>query len=144
MPLRPLRPLHLRQFSTGIPVGSNFPLALPKGFNYNSGSVVYSDGKSVTPQSSENAVPVHNPATEELLQSIDCASPETVKAAIADAGNIFKSGQWSRAQPTERFKVLNKISSLLRQQNKELAACTPLENGLRKWRHYRLADQYER
>lgn len=114
-----LRTLRLRQFSNQ---SAKFPFCLPKDFSFIPSSIVYSNGKQLVPESSTGSVPVYNPATEELLQSIDCASPDTVKSTITDAQNVFTSGQWSRAEPTERFRVLNRIAEILRQQNKELAA----------------------
>ena len=115
-----------RQFSTTTLVRNPFPLPLPKNFSFTASSVIYSNGQRVVPDDpSPTSIPVHNPATEELLQCVDCASPKTVKSAITDAQRLFRSGQWSRAEPTERFHVLNKIAALLREQNKELAACNP-------------------
>ena len=119
-----LRRTALRPFCSQSARRNQFSLPLPKDFNFSSTSVIYSNGRQLTPESPATSIEVHNPATEELLQTIHCASPQTVQSAITDANNVFKSGEWSRAEPTQRYQVLNNVAHLLRQQNKELAART--------------------
>ena len=109
----------IRLQSTGK---GSFPLDLPRDFAFTPHSIVYSNGHQTIPSASSNSIPVQNPATEEIIQSIDCASPETVTSSITDAQRVFDSGVWSRADPTNRFHVLNNVASLLRLHSKELAA----------------------
>jgi acyl-CoA reductase-like NAD-dependent aldehyde dehydrogenase len=52
-----------------------------------------------------------------------------VNSAVYDAHRVFTSGVWSRADPTERFRVLSRIAMLLRENAAELAARTVLLGG---------------
>jgi len=114
------------RFSSTTAVGKgSFPLKLPSDFKFTSHSIVYSNGHPTVPVVSPKSIPIQNPATEEILQYIDCASPETVNSAVGDAHRIFKSGEWSRADPNHRFQVLTRTANLLREHSQELAACTP-------------------
>jgi len=107
--------------TTAIGKGS-FPLKLPSDFKFTSHSIVYSNGHPTVPGTSPKSIPIQNPATEEILQYIDCASPETVNSAIGDAHRVFKSGEWSRTDPNLRLQVLTRTANLLREHAEELAA----------------------
>ena len=111
------------RFRSTAAVGKgSFPLNLPSDFKFTSHSIVYSNGHQTVPDPAPKSIPIQNPATEEILQYIDCASPETVNSAIGDAHNVFQSGEWSRADPNHRFQVLTRAANLLRENAPELAA----------------------
>ena len=110
--------------STSTGKGS-FPLDLPRDFKFVQHSITYSNGHEAVPDYNPKSIPVQNPATQEILQSIDCASPDTIESSITDAYRIFKSGVWSRADPTERLHVLSRTADLLRQYARELASRIP-------------------
>ena len=113
----------LRSISASVGKGA-FPLDLPRDFNYTSHSITYSNEHQTIPDSTGRSIPVENPATEEVLQFIDCASPETINSSITDAHRIFTSRIWSGTDSTDRFHVLSGIGQLLRSRARELAACT--------------------
>ena len=113
----------IRLYSSEAGKGS-FPLDLPQNFQFTPHSVTYSSGHQTIPESPSRSIPIQNPATQEILQSIDCATPDTISSSINDAHRIFTSGVWSRADPTHRFQVLSRIAGLLRQHAKELASRT--------------------
>lgn len=115
----------IRFQSTAVGKGS-FPLDLPKDFQFIPHSITYSNGHQTVPDSTSKSIPIQNPATQETLQSIDCASSETISSSINDAHRIFSSGVWSKADPTDRFHVLSRIANLLRQHSKELASRTSI------------------
>jgi Aldehyde dehydrogenase family len=117
------------RFYSSLGKGS-FPLALPRDFEFTPHSITFSNGHLAAPSNATTTLPVVNPATEQVLQNIQIASAETVDAAINDAQHVFTSGVWSRADATERFRVLTRIASILRENAAELAARTvPIGNG---------------
>jgi hypothetical protein len=106
-----------------ISVGKrSFPLDLPPEFEFTSHSITYSNGHRTIPDRTTKTIPVQNPATQETLQYIECASPETISSSITDAQRIFTSGVWSQATASRRLHVLSEIAHLLRKHAKELAA----------------------
>jgi hypothetical protein len=124
--LRPQRSLRLHRqcmrLQSTSPGKGSFPLDLPPNFQFASHSIVYSSGHQTIPSPTPSStIPILNPATEETLLSIDIASPETVEASITDAHEVFISGKWSRADPTDRFHVMNRIARLLRTHGETLA-----------------------
>jgi hypothetical protein len=123
--LSKLKPPSRHRFYSSPGKGS-FPLALPKDFEFAPHSITFSNGHLTTASNAATTLPVLNPATEQILQTIQIASTENVDASINDAHRVFTSGVWSRADPTERFRVLTRIESLLRENATELAARTAL------------------
>ena len=111
---------------SSYPSKGSFPLDLPQDFEFNPRSVIYSEGH-LQAQSAHipTTLAVCNPATEETLIQIEVASKNDIETSIDDAQNIFTSGVWSRADPTERFLVLNQVAALLRKHSNELAARIP-------------------
>ena len=110
----------LRYYSSAVGKGS-FPLDLPQDFQFTPHSITYYNGHPTIPDSTSRSIPIQNPATQEILQYIDCAAPETICSSVREGHRIFTSGIWSRADPTHRFRILSKIAELLRQHAKELA-----------------------
>lgn len=103
-----------------------FPLELPRNFNFSPSSVTYFP-EAVTPDSNRNGaaektIPVENPATEEIIQNINCASPQTIDDSINYAHEVFTNGAWCGLPLTTRYQTLRNISNLLRESRKALAA----------------------
>jgi betaine-aldehyde dehydrogenase len=68
-----------------------------------------------------------NPATGEVICSVQVAGAEDVEAAVASAHEGF--GKWSRMSGTERGRVLNKAQRILRDRNRDLAILEVLDTG---------------
>jgi aldehyde dehydrogenase (NAD+) len=83
------------------------------------------DGSFVTGQGS--ALPVENPATEEVIASVRQASLEQLDGAVASARRAFESGVWRDAQL--RKNVLLRMADLLEQQAAKFSAVLVQESG---------------
>jgi acyl-CoA reductase-like NAD-dependent aldehyde dehydrogenase len=67
-----------------------------------------------TYQASESErISIINPATEQLIGTIDSTCSETVNSVIACSLRNFESGIWSRTDASTRFAVLSKAANLL-------------------------------
>ena len=118
--------LSIRLLSSRSAVGKgSFPLELPSDFEFVPYSITYSNRHQTVPVSSPKFFAIQNPATQEVLQVMDCASPETVSSAITDAHRVFTEGVWCLKDLAHRFLVLVRIAMLLNRHGKELAARTP-------------------
>src|SRR5579859_7852392 len=91
---------------------ASFPLQLPKHFQFNSSSVTYHQGRQSAPEHNARSIPVENPATEEVIHSITCASEKTIDDAINHAHDLFTAGTWSRLPLTTRYQTLLNIANL--------------------------------
>ena len=58
-------------------------------------------------------MPTLNPATGEILTSIQTASPEDVDLAVDRARTAFEQGHWSRTHPSERKDMLIRLCKLI-------------------------------
>jgi betaine-aldehyde dehydrogenase len=79
------------------------------------------DGGRV-PARSEETTPVVNPATGKILARVAAAGPDDVDAAVAAAKRSFELGDWRRAKPAERARVLLRLAERIRAEEDELAA----------------------
>jgi betaine-aldehyde dehydrogenase len=79
------------------------------------------DGERVPARSGRSA-PVIEPATGAPLADVAQAGPEDVDAAVAAARRAWESGEWRRATPMERAKVLLRLAERIRAAAPELAA----------------------
>src|SRR5438045_65553 len=61
------------------------------------------------------------PATGERLASIPQMNADDVDRAVRAAANAFASGPWRRMNTRERGRVLQRLSTLIRQNAAELA-----------------------
>lgn len=94
-------------------------LELPQG--------VFIDGKTLTPQGeSFEAV---NPATGRRLAALPVCDEAVVDEAVRKAREAFESGVWSRMDPTERKKILIRLTRLMRREYHELAVMESLDSG---------------
>jgi betaine-aldehyde dehydrogenase len=79
------------------------------------------DGRRV-PARSEKSVEVLNPATGEVLAEVAQADAADIDAAVAAAKRSFESGDWRRATPAERARVLLRLAERIRVEEEDLAA----------------------
>ncbi|KAI6034446.1 aldehyde dehydrogenase domain-containing protein [Pisolithus microcarpus] len=72
---------------------------------------------------------VRNPATGEIISSIEPPASDAVDAAIKSAHRVYESGVWSTASPLSRSNVLSKLAQLLEDRVPELARIETLQTG---------------
>ncbi|WP_299621957.1 betaine-aldehyde dehydrogenase [Pelagibius sp.] len=68
-----------------------------------------------------------NPATGEVICTVQQAGPEDVEAAVASAQEGF--ARWSAMAGSERGRILGEAARLLRARNDELAELEVIDNG---------------
>ena len=68
-----------------------------------------------------------NPATGEVITSVQHAGPEDVDRAVASARTGFEA--WREMSGAERGRILNRAAALLRERNEELARLEVLDTG---------------
>ncbi len=78
------------------------------------------DGEQVSARSEESTA-VLNPATGEVLAQVAQAGPEDIDAAVAAARRSFERGDWRRAAPAERARVLLRLAERIRAAADDLA-----------------------
>jgi betaine-aldehyde dehydrogenase len=79
------------------------------------------DGERVPARSGRSA-PILEPATGASLAGVAQAGPEDVDVAVAAARRAWETGEWRRATPMERAKVLLRLAERIRAAAPELAA----------------------
>jgi acyl-CoA reductase-like NAD-dependent aldehyde dehydrogenase len=79
--------------------------------------------------SMKDRIPVIDPATEELIATIDSTPREAVNSVIDSSLQNFSSGVWSQADASARFAVLSKAASLLRSQMAEFITLETQQTG---------------
>ena len=89
-------------------------------------TALYIDGKLVAATSGET-FNSYNPATGELLATVQQASLSDVDAAVASAERGFAI--WSQMSGTERGRILLRAVAILRERNDELAMLEVLDTG---------------
>lgn len=72
---------------------------------------------------------VINPASEEVITSAARGDAADIERAVAAAKQAFESGEWSRAKPSFRRKVLFKAADLIEARSAEIVALQTLEMG---------------
>ena len=70
-----------------------------------------------------------NPATGRPIASIASCDAADVERAVKSARRVFDAGDWSRAAPLERKKVLQRFSTLILEHREELALLESLNVG---------------
>lgn len=85
------------------------------------------DGSHTQP--AKDTIEVSNPATEEVIASIDATSLESCNDIVSKSLNNFNSGQWSHADASSRFAVLAKAASLLRSRIPEFVQLEVEQTG---------------
>ncbi|ORB32278.1 aldehyde dehydrogenase family protein [Mycolicibacterium parafortuitum] len=89
---------------------------------------LYIDGAWTEGQGT-TAVPVLNPATEDVIAEVPEATPADVDAAVAAARRAFDDGPWPTMKPAERAKILGAMAEKLTRRRAELVELNIAEAG---------------
>ena len=84
------------------------------------------DGQWVSATKGET-IPVVDPATQEVIQTITRGTKEDVDQAVESAHRAFK--QWSKTSPTERGRILDRWHDLLNEHLEEVAGIEARDVG---------------
>ncbi len=76
---------------------------------------------------SQNRLPVHNPATDELLSEVADATVEEAVQAVGAAHGA--AGAWASTSPRERAEVLRRSFEIMTAEIEDCARLIVLENG---------------
>ncbi|RAL10535.1 aldehyde dehydrogenase [Aspergillus homomorphus CBS 101889] len=74
-------------------------------------------------------ITIINPATETAIATIDATPQETINEIIDTSLQTFRTGIWSRADPSDRFAVLSTAARLLRARIAEFIALETQQTG---------------
>ncbi|HAU03465.1 MAG TPA: methylmalonate-semialdehyde dehydrogenase (CoA acylating), partial [Pseudoalteromonas shioyasakiensis] len=80
-----------------------------------------------TQSSSSQLIDVINPANQEVLAQVPCATDAEMDAAIASAKETFKT--WKEVPISERARIMMKYAALLKENHDELATIICHELG---------------
>lgn len=72
-------------------------------------------------------LPLVNPATEEILGHVPCASKEDLDHALDASHRSFLT--WKKVTPAARWKVLNRAAELIEDRKVQIARTLTMENG---------------
>ncbi|MEU5565142.1 aldehyde dehydrogenase family protein [Micromonospora musae] len=86
----------------------------------------YLDGRWVTP-SGASPLPVHNPATEEVIATVPAGNATDVDRAVAAARAAFDG--WAATTPAQRAAHLDRLHAALSARADEIARTVALELG---------------
>ena len=70
-----------------------------------------------------------NPATGETVTTVAAGDADDVDRAVGAARRAFEAGEWSRADPADRKRVLLRLAELIREHGEELALLDSLDMG---------------
>ncbi|MEV6376205.1 aldehyde dehydrogenase family protein [Micromonospora musae] len=87
---------------------------------------LYLDGRWVTP-SGASPLPVHNPATEEVIATVPAGTAADVDRAVAAARAAFDG--WAATTPAQRAAHLDRLHAALSARADEIARTVALELG---------------
>jgi phenylacetaldehyde dehydrogenase len=79
--------------------------------------------------SSGKTFPSYNPATGEVLAKVAEGDREDIDRAVKAARKAFESGPWSHMTPSERGRLMWRLSDLIEQHLEEFAQLESLDNG---------------
>lgn len=74
-------------------------------------------------------LPTVNPATEEKICDVQCASVNDVDRAVKAAKRAFEEGEWSKISARERGQMLFRLADLMQQHKEELATIESIDSG---------------
>ncbi|NBX91076.1 MAG: aldehyde dehydrogenase family protein, partial [Betaproteobacteria bacterium] len=77
--------------------------------------------------SGARSLPVHNPATAQVMGQVACAETQDLAEAVAAAERGFEV--WRRTSAFERYKIMRKAAQLLRDRADLVARLMTLEQG---------------
>ena len=87
---------------------------------------LYIGGKWVRPHG-EGEIQVMNPTTEDIIGSVPIGNSDDVNHAVSAARSAFES--WSMSPIEDRIKILNDLSTALKELTEELAQTITAEVG---------------
>ena len=96
--------------------------------NLNFNNEAFIDGKFVKAQS-EKTFDCFNPSNGKLLTKVSSCDETDVDRAVKSCRKAFDNGHWSRMSPTERKKILLKLSDLILKNHDELALLDSMDMG---------------
>jgi succinate-semialdehyde dehydrogenase/glutarate-semialdehyde dehydrogenase len=88
---------------------------------------LYIAGEWIDASGAERTVPVHNPATGEVLADLPVAETHHVDAALQAAERGFRA--WRKVSASERGGILRRAADLMRERTEEIAQLITLEEG---------------
>ncbi|RWH72456.1 aldehyde dehydrogenase family protein [Mesorhizobium sp.] len=93
------------------------------------------DGKWVE-ASSGGTIAVEDPATEEVIATVQAGDRQDVEEAVKAARRAFETGPWPKMKPADRAKILWRLADLLERHSEQLAELESIDVGkpLRKAR----------
>ena len=86
----------------------------------------YINGQWVGSTSSES-LPIHNPATNEVIGHVPLSGSAEVGLAVKSAAEAFPA--WRRTPPTERIQYLFKLKDLLEENFEDISRTITIEHG---------------
>jgi len=81
------------------------------------------------PASTGETITVTNPATGAVITELAACTKQDVDYAVKQARDVFDSGSWSKAHPSERKKVLLELCKLIELNANELAVLESIDSG---------------
>ena len=96
--------------------------------NLNFNNEAFIDGKFVKAQS-EKTFDCFNPSNGKLLTKVSSCDETDVDRAVKSCRKAFDNGHWSRMAPSERKKILLKLSDLILKNHNELALLDSMDMG---------------
>ncbi|MDX3773610.1 CoA-acylating methylmalonate-semialdehyde dehydrogenase [Chromatiaceae bacterium AAb-1] len=76
------------------------------------------EGKFVAP-SGGKIIPVTNPATQQVISQVNCATEDEMQRAVASAKKAFKS--WKEVPVSERARLMMRFAHLLKEHQNDIA-----------------------
>ena len=90
---------------------------------------LYIDGKLIQSETDE-WIPVHNPATQEVVSLVPQPTKSELEAAVKSSQEAFK--KWRKSSILTRQKVMFELQRLIREHMDEIAAIITVELGKTK------------
>ncbi|WP_207063582.1 CoA-acylating methylmalonate-semialdehyde dehydrogenase [Motiliproteus sp. SC1-56] len=87
---------------------------------------LFIDGQFVQSES-ERWIPVTNPATQEVIAQVPCATDAEMERAIASAAKAFET--WKETPVSERARLMLRYQALLKEHHDEIATILSEETG---------------
>ncbi len=95
--------------------------------SHKDGFKLFIGGKWVEPQSPDNYLESHNPATGDFLARIAVAGKDDVDAAVSSAAKAFP--QWSKLSGHARARHLYSLARLIQKTSRFISVLETLDNG---------------
>jgi acyl-CoA reductase-like NAD-dependent aldehyde dehydrogenase len=89
---------------------------------------LFINGQWVTP-STDAAITVTSPHTEEVIGRAPAAAPADVDRAVAAARTAFDDGPWPRLEPAERIAASERLAAAYKERRAEMAGLISTEIG---------------